>query len=386
MKKYILLPVIAFLPLLAVAQDTAMVAKKSLIQRFEDYQARKARTGELMITPLLGPAYTPEMGFVIAGGVLLSMRTDKSDTALQRTSIPINIGYGTNNVFFLNSKITSFWLHDALRVNVDLNLKRMDDNYFGVGYESARYTPKSDTTTKYRRMWLQAYPRFMWQFRQHFFAGAGFDINYTHGSDACNQVAADPVYSLYNERPFNSGISLLFQYDTRDVAVNAWRGTFIEIYTSFYGNYFGGQNNYQVYSLDARKYFRVAKPGQTIAVQLRGRFGVNNVPYGEMSQLGTPFDLRGYLWGQYRDKSMLFGIVEYRHTFYKRNGKPSIHGLVGWVAAGSVADKPGNMCDWLPNGGIGYRLQVQPRMNVRLDFGIGKGGSRGFYFNFNEAF
>ncbi len=370
----------------AFAQDSTKTENLSWIKRFQLKHEAKERSGAFMITPLLGPGYTPELGFTIAGGILTSWRTDKSDTTLQRTSVPLNIGYGTNNAFFINSKIASFWMHDKLRVYADVNFKNMDDNYFGIGYDSAESTPKSDTTTQYKRLWLQLNPRFMWQFKKNFFAGAGFDINYTKGSDACDEVALDPTYAYYNERPFNAGLSVIFQYDSRDVAVNAYKGMFLEVDAAFYGDYIGGQNSYQVYTVDARKYFRIAKPGQTIAIQLKGRFGVNDVPYGEMSQLGTPFDLRGYLWGQYRDKSMVFGIAEYRHKFYRRDGRPSIHGLVGWVATGSVAESPNKMKSWLPNGGIGYRIEVQPRMNIRLDYGMGINGSHGFYFNFNEAF
>lgn len=40
---------------------------------------------------------------------------------------------------------------------------------------------------------------------------------------------------------------------------------------------------------------------------------------------------------------------------------------------------------WLPSIGIGYRFEFKPRMNVRLDFGIGK-ESTGFYFQVGEAF
>ncbi len=39
----------------------------------------------------------------------------------------------------------------------------------------------------------------------------------------------------------------------------------------------------------------------------------------------------------------------------------------------------------LPNFGIGYRLELQPRMNLRIDYGIGRETS-GIYYNFNQAF
>ncbi len=386
MKKILLLSLVVVATLTLQAQtvtqpESDTLSKKELRKLKHE---EKIRDGKFLISPLAGPGYTPELGFTIAGGVLTSWRTDKADTTLQRSSAPINIGFGTTGSFFVSSKITTFWNHDKIRANIDLWFKNMTDNYFGIGYDAGKNTPKSDTTTEYKRLWFQIKPQVMWQFKPTYFIGGILDINYTKGKDASEQVANDPYYMQYNSYPFNSGLGIVAQIDSRDVAVNAWKGWFVNVDATFYGGYLGGQNSYQVYNIDARHYIKIVKPGHTLAIQLRGRFAMNDVPYAEMSQLGTPFDLRGYLWGQYRDKAMVFGIAEYRHTFYKRDGKPSKHGVVGWVAGGSIAPDAG-FKNWLPNGGIGYRLEVQPRMNVRLDFGIGKETS-GIYFNFNEAF
>jgi hypothetical protein len=104
-----------------------------------------------------------------------------------------------------------------------------------------------------------------------------------------------------------------------------------------------------------------------------------------MSQPGTPFDLRGYTWGRYRDESMVYAIGEYRHMFRKKDKTLSRHGVVGWIGVGTLGETVGQFGEWLPSIGVGYRLEVQPRMNLRIDIGFGK-ETRGFYFNFNEAF
>ncbi len=364
--------------------DTA-TKKTSWIERWQENTKQREREGKLLITPFVGPGYTPELGFSLAGGALISFKTNQSDSISPRSSVPVNIGWSTKGAVFASSKISSYWLEDKLRLNVDVWFKNMPDNYFGIGYENGRNIPKTDSTTAYHRTWFQINPQVFWQFRKGYFAGAALDLNYTKGKDACEKVSEEANYMVYNDRPFNAGLGIHGMIDTRDVPVNAWSGSFLLFQAMFYGNYIGGQNDYQVYTIDARQYFQVHKPGQTLALQIKGRFAKNEVPYGEMSQLGTPFDLRGYLWGQYRDKSMAFGIAEYRHSFYKKDGKRSIHGLVGWVGAGSVAPNAGEMEHWLPNAGIGYRIEVQPRMTLRLDYGIGKDVS-GFYFNFNEAF
>lgn len=345
----------------------------------------KIDQGKLMVMPFAGPAYTPELKFTIAGGVLLSFKTNPKDSLIQRSSAPVTFGGSSTGAYFFGVKLTSFWLEDKFRIYADLNYKNMPDNYWGVGYENGFYTPKSDSTTAYKRTWWQIFPKFLWQFKENFFVGTLIDFNYTQGREPSPGVAMDTYYIQYNDKPFNSGFGLVLQYDSRDIAVNAWKGTFIEFTMAFYGPYLGGDNTYQIYDLDFRKYWQIKRPGSTIAVQLKGRFGKGSVPYGEMSQPGTPFDLRGYVWGQYRDDAMVFGIGEYRFMFKRRNGDLSPHGLVTWFGAGTLADRVQNFNDWLPCFGIGYRFEVQPRMNVRLDIGFGR-ETRGFYFNFNEAY
>lgn len=367
---------------LSYAQDKNKEERKSIRKA---KRKEKIDKGKLMITPLAGPAYTPELGLTLAGGVMISFKTNPQDTLIQRSSSPIMAGITTTGAYFIGTKLSTFWFKDKLRIYADINFKDMPDNYWGVGYEEGYTTKKGETTTAYDRTWFQLNPKFLWQFKKNLFIGPLLDFNYTRGSDACDSVHADTYYQKYNDRPYNGGGGLIFQYDNRDVPVNAWTGMLIEVSATFYGPYLGGQNTYQVYLTDIRKYFRIKKDGRTLALQLKGRFGFGDVPYGEMSQPGTPFDLRGYIWGQYRDESMVIFISEYRHQFYKKNGKLSAHGLVGWVGIGSLGDRVRNFENWLPCVGIGYRIQVQPRMNVRLDFGIGR-ESNGFYLNFNEAF
>lgn len=196
----------------------------------------------------------------------------------------------------------------------------------------------------------------------------------------------DPYYQEYNDQPLNSGLGLIFQYDSRDVPVNAWSGFFVELSATTYKTWLGGDNNYEIFVTDLRKYWTLNnKRGRTFALQAKGRFGTGDVPYGEMSQLGTPFDLRGYTWGRYRNNTMVFGIAEYRHVFYKQSGELSKHGAIAWVGAGTIGEDVSHFEEYLPNFGVGYRLEVQPRMNLRLDFGFGT-ETFGFYFNFNEAF
>ncbi len=364
------------------AQDPDTLSKKEIRQ---EKKAVKVEQGKPLFTPLAGPAYTPEMGFTVAGGFMISYMTNPKDSLIQRSSSPIMFGVTSNGGLFANSIVSSYWLKDKLRIYGDLAYKGMPDNYYGVGINDGFETPKSDSTTAYQRTWWWINPRFFWQFKKHWFVGLNFDANSTRVSEPSQGVLEDEHYQQYGPDNMNVGLGLIARYDSRDVPVNAWEGLFADLRATFYSSALGSDNDYQAYQLDLRKYFQVKRRGQTIAVQFKSRIGIGDMPYAEMSQVGSPFDLRGYRWGQYRDMSMLFLLGEYRHIFLKRDGTLSKHGAVGWIGTGSLGDTPGEFQYWLPNAGIGYRLEVQPRMNLRIDIGVGR-ESVGFYFNFNEAF
>jgi hypothetical protein len=373
--------VLLLLPAVLAGQLDTLTRKEIRKQR----KQHKIEQGKPMILPLAGPAYTPELQFTLAGGIMVSFKTNPKDTLIQRSSSPIMLGVSSTGAYFFGTKITSFWKQDKWRIYADINFKDMPDNYYGTGYDKGLNTPRSDSTTAYTRTWFQFYTKFLYQFRKHHFIGPTIDINYTKGSEESAGVLADDGYQEFNNRPFNVGLGAVYQYDSRDIPVNAYKGWFLEVIFLVYGSFLGGDNNYQLLGIDYRKYWQIRKKGRTLAFQGRGRFTNGDVPYGEMSQLGTPFDLRGYRWGQYRHESMIYLLGEYRHMFNKRDGSVSKFGAVAWAGAGSLGETVGQLSNWLPNFGLGLRFEVQPRMNLRIDYGFGKETS-GFYFNFNEAF
>jgi outer membrane protein assembly factor BamA len=278
------------------------------------------------------------------------------------------------------------------RIQADLTLKDMDDHYYGVGYDSGRYTQQSDSTTAYHRTWAWFNPRVLLKVKENLYAGLDWDINFTRATDPASAMQTDPNFLEFGPENFNHGLGFILQYDSRDIPVNAWRGSYFSGRSRFYSTAIGGDNDYQIYDIDYRTYIPLGRPGRTLAGQFRTRIGKDDVPWAELSQIGTPFDLRGYRWGRYRDKSMMYLMLEFRYMIPDADRAPyglSPHGLVAWVGGGSIALKAKDFEDWLPNFGIGYRFEVQSRMNVRLDVGFAQehdGWAPAVYFNFNEAF
>ena len=80
------------------------------------------------------------------------------------------------------------------------------------------------------------------------------------------------------------------------------------------------------------------------------------------------------------EKKVVSGQLEYRRQLTWR------HGIVAWAGAGTMGPSLSSLNNgrWLPSAGVGYRFEFKPRVNVRLDYGIGNGSS-GFYFQVGEA-
>lgn len=341
-------------------------------------------------TPFLAPAVSPETDFMLLAGGLFSFKVEPLDPLLTQSSVPFSLGYSTNKSLLINFRPYIYFTRDKYRAYGDIWVKRMPDNYFGVGYEDNSTIPKGSETSAYKRNWWQLNFRLNRRVAKHFFAGLAADFNKTSASNLNSVMTGDEQIMLDGREVQNRGLGFNIEYDSRDLAVNAYKGLFLNLNGTYYGEYLGTPYNYGIYILDYRQYVKIKRQGRTLAWQVKGRFGFHEVPWPELSQLGTPFDLRGYLWGRYRDREMIFGIVEYRHMFKRKTPDEdgsmiSRHGFVTWVGTGSVAPDISTFDHWLPNAGVGYRLEVQPRMNVRLDFGVGKKAT-GVYVSFNEVF
>ncbi|MFV0521939.1 MAG: BamA/TamA family outer membrane protein [Mangrovibacterium sp.] len=354
---------------------------------------KKLDSGKLMVSPLAGPGYTPELGFLIGGGALFSWRTDKNDLSLTRSNMPVMLSFTSTGAITLNMRPTTFWNNDNLRINGNFWFKKMPDNYWGVGFNTNQAIDEDKDVTAFERTWLDIAVEALFKIKDDLYFGPNYSLNYTEGSNLSDWVAHDNYFAYYNDHPFNMGIGATFRYDSRDLPANAWEGKYFDVEFTQYGHYLGGNNNYNMLLVDYRQYTRINhKDGRILAWQVCSRNTFGDVPYNELSQLGNPFDLRGYPWGKYRNKGKAYAVVEYRHTFKKKSGDLSKYGAVAWVGGGTVYDTDNDPLitdkgtGFLPNGGIGFRYELQPRMNLRLDYGIGRNGLHGFYFNINETF
>lgn len=378
--------------------DTAAVNDSTPTLSKKELRKLKKANRNFHYNILGGPSYSPDFGLLVGGSALMTFSLNPQDTTLKRSVVPIALAFMFDGGINIFSKPQLFFKHDRFRLFGKFSYKNTVENYYDIGYTTNRDYIRSDSTSQYRYSGVLINPWFLFRLGESdFFAGPQIDINYDHFTKPAKGLVENQSYqeaggTAHGYKNFNSGLGFLLTYDSRDVPANAYKGIYLDFRGMMYHKIFGSEHNFYRLELDYRQYKEVGKR-KVIAwtAQTKNVFG-DNIPLTQYSLTGTPFDLRGYYQGQYRDKSSHIVMAEYRQmlntdqeTWLKR--VINHLGFVVWGGCGFMGPTPTKIEGVLPNYGVGLRIEVQPRMNVRLDLGKNTVNNQTlFYFNMTEAF
>ncbi len=403
MKKLILLCLTCLSAIIGFAQETGSMpstdtlATSAQLSKKELHRQQVAKRN-FHYNILGGPSFSPDFGFLVGGSALMTFRMNAKDTTMRRSVLPVAMAFIFKGGLNVMIKPQLFFKDDKFRIFGQFSYKNTQENFYGVGYSTNKHYVRSDSTSQYRYSGIQINPWFLFRIGESdLFIGPQIDLNYDKITNPAKHLVTQEDYvnaggTESGYKSFNSGIGFLLTYDTRDIPANPYKGVYIDFRGLMYQKWLGGDKNFYSFELDYRQYKQVGER-KVIAwtLQTKNVLG-EHIPLNKYVLVGTPFDLRGYYMGQYRDKSAHIAIMEYRQMFNTdRNNwlKKIIHrlGFVAWGGAGFMGPKPGKIEGVLPNGGLGIRIEVQPRMNVRLDFGRNFINRQNlFYFNMTEAF
>lgn len=402
MKKYILFFIALSVTFTTVAKEESLAKTDSInttILTKKELHRQRVAQRNFHYNILGGPSYTPDFGFLIGGSALMTFRMNPQDTTMRRSVIPMALAFmfeggGLN----LMVKPQLFFKDDKFRIFGVLNYKNTRENFYGIGYNTNKNYERSDSTSQYRYSGFQVNPWFLFRMgKSDIFFGPQIDISYDKLSDPAKHLPQQADYAAAGGdengyKNFSSGIGFLLSYDTRDIPANPYRGTYVDLRGIMYQKWLGSDQNFYRLELDYRQYKSVGQR-KVLAwtLQTKNSFG-RHIPLTKYALSGTPFDLRGYYMGQYRDKSSHVALVEYRQMFNTDRSTwlkciTSHLGYVAWGGVGFMGPTPGKIEGVLPNAGLGLRIEVQPRMNVRFDYGRNFVNKQNlFYFNMTEAF
>lgn len=318
-----------------------------------------------------GPHFSSDtklgLGLVASG----LYRMDRSDLSLPPSSISLYGDVTTTGFYLLGIRGTTIFKEDKFRLGINFYFFSFPSKYWGIGY--ANGNRKNDYTT-YKRLEKQIRVDFSKSIFPNTYLGATGLFRHVNGKDFKDTRFLDgekaDIATL--------GFGLFVTYDTRDFLPNPYRGTYIKFEQLFFPDFWG--NKFKRSEILFRNYNKLWK-GAILASDLQGTLNYGNTPWSMVALLGGSYQMRGYYEGQYRDNKLILTQIELRQHIYNR------HGIVVWGGAGNVFPNFHHF-KWketLPTYGIGYRWEFKKRVNVRLDYGIGKGQSA-FYFNIEEAF
>ena len=263
---------------------------------------------------------------------------------------------------------------DKYRLDYTVYFYDFPCHFWGMGYDMG----DNDANKSDMKRWeAQAKASWLWRLTDGLYLGPTVAVDYVKGKD----IERPELLAGMDSRTWNLGVGFSLVYDTRDVLTNPHKGVFLNLMQLFRPGFLG--NDYAFVTTDLRTdgYLRLWK-GAIVAGDFRSQLNFGHPSWGMMALLGNSYSMRGYYEGRYRDKHKMEAQIELRQHVWKRNG------IVAWIGAGTVFHDFSQMSfsHILPNYGLGYRWEFKKNVNVRLDYGFGRGGQSGFLFNINEAF
>ena len=347
------------------------VKKKSFLRFF--------KKSNYVIAPLI--AYKPVTSWQFGVGVKYLYRPKNYDTSDTRKSFAAAaLKYTLKNQLLFKPSFVHFFNHENFVLDGRYVFQKFPQNFYGIGNETSK-SQKEMVGLKEVKTEQIVFKKI----KKNLFGGFGFR------AVGAFHVRQKPNGILETRRPtgwdgFGSlGPTINMRYDNRDNILNASRGQYIDVRLEHMSKAQRTAQPYTMLKFDSRKYIKPIKGRADI---LAGQFYMQStlkgdVPFSEMAFVGSDALMRGYFERRYIDRHFMGGQVEFRHPL------PYNFGVVAFAGLGDVVDDINHFqlqsLKYSVGAGIRYKIIPKENINVRFDFGIGR-GSHTFYINIAEAF
>lgn len=365
---------------LALAQGQAATLSRqdidALLQKLGDDDTVNVGSGiDWGVMP--GPFYTPELGLGVGAAAVGMYRPNAQDNLSQNATLSLSGYVSSTGAFGVTMQNYAYFADDSWRFFLDGALSDTPTWYWGKGFTAG---DRNDRKQEYTAQVLDLRPVLYRRLAQHIYAGVGWWLDVQHAAHISDDDPPQIAETPQGASSLSSGGSIELNWDDRDFIPNPRKGQYADLRYSHFSPDTGGDARFEEYQLHYSRYQALTEKS-VLAWEIDGAFTQGDVPWNMLPLLGSNQRMRGYYEGRYRDKNAVSGQIEYRRDLSWR------HGVVGWIGAGTMGPSFSALDNgrWLPSTGVGYRFAFKPRINVRLDYGIGKGSS-GFYFQVGEAF
>jgi len=362
-----------------ISDVIARVFHKSRVAKIDSITSKPT----ISFVPAIGYTLVSKLALVVSGNA--AFRTGPN----ARVSTIVLSSSITQRRQFTLPVQTSIWSKDNKYNFVgDYRFFRYPQSTFGLGSGS---NIKDEDPMDYS--YVQFYETVLRHITGDIYAGAGFIIddhwNVTDKGDMDGTVSD---YSTYGKmaHSISSGFTLNALLDTRDNAINPFKGAFMTLQYRDNLTALGSTTGWQSLIVDVRKYIRFPAGSDNVLalwsydwLTLSGRPPYIDLPstqWDEGSATG-----RGYIQGRFRGAQMVYVESEYRY-------KITEDGLIGgtfFINGQSLSAAPGTKLQAMqPGYGPGLRIKLNKisNTNISIDYGFGRQGSNGLFIDVGEIF
>jgi outer membrane protein assembly factor BamA len=365
-------------------RDIIDVLLKILDKTTKPEKRQKARKASFSVVPYVG--YTLSTGFTadISGNVGFYTASNHQ----QNLSVfAADLGYDSKSqkIFLTRSEI--WGPANDYKFVTDLRWEVYPTDTYGLGTFT---TFATDDDLDYR--YLRIYETVLRKIGTDYYAGIGYNLDDHYNITAtgnANGTVSDFIKYGQAPKSTSSGLNLTFLFDNRKNPLNPLSGTYANIILRQNSTFLGSDASWQSVQFDFRKYIKLSPMSNNVlAIWSIAAFTSGNVPYLDLPSTGSDMynnSGRGYAVGRFRGKNELYLEAEYRFGI-THNG---LLGAVLFANGESFTGLQNNAFEGLaPAAGTGIRIKFNKHSdsNICIDYGVGVGGSHGFFVNLGEVF
>jgi len=328
----------------------------------------------ISVYPAVG--YSPRTGIEL--GLMPVWRMGSRNKGLNRpTTLASSFQVSTKGMYEAKLDLVSYWGNNWTLWS-KLQYLFLPDEFYGIGngqkskpysqYDLNSFVFSSDLAKGINEKW---------------FVGVRLDINRNKHNNISGELLSDDIVG--SSGGWVNGIGPVLMFDVRNDVLYPSKGWLVITSSLFYKSYLGSEYDFNLNSLDVRKYLSVVEDKSVLAFQGVFSASSGNVPFYKMPSVGGKNNLRGVPHPyKYIDKNSWFTQVEWRQKVWWRIGVAAFSG-VGCVM-------PSLKSSWFSNlhavAGVGLRFQALPEngLNFRIDYGFSNHNERALFFTIREAF
>lgn len=353
-----------------------VATKRNGWQRFVRYMVESEvdRSFEKRVDMTFVPAlyYTPSTSLGLAVMAAGLYRIDKENRNISPSNFSVYATGSLTGFYRVGVSGTNIFKNDRQRLIYNAEFYSQPTLFWGVGYNAAM----EGTRLKYSFYTTSLDVRFLQRAAKGLYVGVGADFI--------------DFYKKFESAKFNimaTGISLLVEYDTRDVISNPHSGVYVALQAKVRPKELGNLSKTLWGGRLSANYYQKLWKGGLLALDLQAEINSEGTPWLLNAKIGGSSAMRGYYAGRFNDLCAVTLQAELRQKIYKGLG------AAVWGGAGNVFPTLESF-DWretLPTYGVGLRYEIRRNINVRFDYGFGRRDFdgkliHGAVFSLNEAF